>query len=659
MTSRNKFPTKIFFVFLITCLTLAGLTQFFLAPDVSKAAFPAEDDAPAETITLTPSSAATLADAKVTIDFLANSVTKNTEISLYALENLLNTTDWRGEALTPFVVRADDGSEAQVELLLNPTMTVIYNEPADVSKESLLKLFYWQEIPGEWQEVGALCGTASTYKQDTAANQISVETCVLGEFSLMADTAKPSFVFMPFTSFQQAPSYSVSGQITDEYGSPLQGVEVDAGSPYNAYTDLNGQYLLSNLNTGTYTINLRRNGYSFAASGSTIDVSSSQTGVNFVAALAPGCYEEVVNGKFENDKAWRIHGSSFPAGYSTWESHKGIRSMRTGIFHPWLNTYSFSVFSQYVDIPTATTAVSLTFWLYQYSDEDTMAALSSESIGIESSDEILAGDANYVLLKDTNHNQIGEPLVYEKNDSDAWVKYTFLLEGFDGQRLQLLFGTYNDGDGGVTGMFVDDVSLVHCVDPGPIPEPTPEPIDGCNTNIVTNPKFEKTNGWVIRNSKYIARYTDDRAHSNNWSMLAGITSRWDNTESFSIFTQSIKIPEVATDAALNYWIYARTTESQTAVPLAAVPTGDIEDSSIQATLAGDAQYLAIKDAEGNLHYILWQREDSEGWENLTADLTPYTGQTVELRFGVYNDGDGGVTAMYVDDVYVTTACPAQ
>jgi hypothetical protein len=56
-------------------------------------------------------------------------------------------------------------SSEQVELLLNPTMTIIYNEPADVSKEALLKLFYWQEIPGEWHEVGALCGTASVIKQ--------------------------------------------------------------------------------------------------------------------------------------------------------------------------------------------------------------------------------------------------------------------------------------------------------------------------------------------------------------------------------------------------------------------------------------------------------------------------------------------------------------
>ncbi len=38
---------------------------------------------------------------------------------------------------------------------------------------------------------------------------------------------------------------------------------------------------------------------------------------------------------------------------------------------------------------------------------------------------------------------------------------------------------------------------------------------------------------------------------------------------------------------------------------------------------------------------------------MIADLTAYAGQTVELKYGTFNDGEGGVTAMYVDDVTVT------
>ncbi len=34
------------------------------------------------------------------------------------------------------------------------------------------------------------------------------------------------------------------------------------------------------------------------------------------------------------------------------------------------------------------------------------------------------------------------------------------------------------------------------------------------------------------------------------------------------------------------------------------------------------------------------------------DLTDYAGQRIKLHFGVYNDGQGGLTAMYLDDVSV-------
>ncbi|MGB9521648.1 MAG: hypothetical protein ACPL6F_02720, partial [Anaerolineales bacterium] len=46
--------------------------------------------------------------------------------------------------------------------------------------------------------------------------------------------------------------------------------------------------------------------------------------------------------------------------------------------------------------------------------------------------------------------------------------------------------------------------------------------------------------------------------------------------------------------------------------------------------------------------------NNRSWEASSFDLTPYKGQTIILRFGVYNDGDGDVTAMYVDDVSITT-----
>lgn len=50
---------------------------------------------------------------------------------------------------------------------------------------------------------------------------------------------------------------------------------------------------------------------------------------------------------------------------------------------------------------------------------------------------------------------------------------------------------------------------------------------------------------------------------------------------------------------------------------------------------------------------LWHnRDDARDWQPFTFDLLPYAGQTVTLRFGAYNDGEDGVTALFVDDVSV-------
>ncbi|MCU0503697.1 MAG: hypothetical protein MUC51_18410, partial [Anaerolineae bacterium] len=44
------------------------------------------------------------------------------------------------------------------------------------------------------------------------------------------------------------------------------------------------------------------------------------------------------------------------------------------------------------------------------------------------------------------------------------------------------------------------------------------------------------------------------------------------------------------------------------------------------------------------------------WSPLTFDLTPYRGRTIQVRFGVYNDGNGQSTSLYLDDVSLD-ACP--
>ncbi|HUW12113.1 MAG TPA: hypothetical protein VM537_20465, partial [Anaerolineae bacterium] len=52
------------------------------------------------------------------------------------------------------------------------------------------------------------------------------------------------------------------------------------------------------------------------------------------------------------------------------------------------------------------------------------------------------------------------------------------------------------------------------------------------------------------------------------------------------------------------------------------------------------------------HLLLWTLADTRTWQNLELDLSVYLGQTVLLHFETYNDGEDGVTAMYVDDASI-------
>ena len=75
-------------------------------------------------------------------------------------------------------------------------------------------------------------------------------------------------------------------------------------------------------------------------------------------------------------------------------------------------------------------------------------------------------------------------------------------------------------------------------------------------------------------------------------------------------------------------------------------------------LADDAQYVLILDeSDVWIDTVLWQRSNDQAWTYHEADLLEYAGQTIKLHFGVYNDGVGGATGMYVDDVSLVLCSP--
>jgi len=65
----------------------------------------------------------------------------------------------------------------------------------------------------------------------------------------------------------------------------------------------------------------------------------------------------------------------------------------------------------------------------------------------------------------------------------------------------------------------------------------------------------------------------------------------------------------------------------------------------------DLQWVSIRDSQSTTLRRVWSdvRSD-EAWMSCSFDLSEFLDQSINLYFSVRNDGDGGKTAMYVDDV---------
>ena len=239
-----------------------------------------------------------------------------------------------------------------------------------------------------------------------------------------------------------------------------------------------------------------------------------------------------------------------------------------------------------------------------------------------------------MLVLDANQNII-RTLLWQLSNSQAWTKYTFDLSAYAGQTIYLHFGTYNDGLGGIASMFVDDVSLYLC------------PV-ACQ-QLIINGDFSATSGWTIPLTDYPAGYSNVQYRSPFRSMRTGIVFSADNTFSYSDFRQKVTIPAGSSQAALSMWVY-RLSSGTTAQsePEAIAPTGMPFTDTI---LSDDVQYLLVLDHNMNwIDTLIWQRTNNTVWTNLQFSLKAYAGRTIYLQWGSFNNGNGGVTAMYVDDV---------
>jgi hypothetical protein len=170
--------------------------------------------------------------------------------------------------------------------------------------------------------------------------------------------------------------------------------------------------------------------------------------------------------------------------------------------------------------------------------------------------------------------------------------------------------------------------------PTPIPSPTPSPTPALNCwNLVVNGGFEGRDGWTINDTPYPASYSTEQHRDGAWSMRLGIPPGGENTYSYSSIDQSVSIPADAESVTWSYWRY----------PLSSDLTGDWFD-------------VLIHDGT-RWHWLTELRGDAQSWQQGSHDLSVYAGHELILRLRVFNNGTGGQTAVWLDDVSLRVCTP--
>jgi hypothetical protein len=185
-----------------------------------------------------------------------------------------------------------------------------------------------------------------------------------------------------------------------------------------------------------------------------------------------GCQNLILNGDFEGSTGWEFPITEWTAWYSTLHWLSPSRSARTGIDPATTNRWSYSSVRQLVTIPINATKVKLRYNYYAISGEllygkeaDPESLPKFTKVGEPFGNEPLDYDLMYIVATDQYGNYIGTIASWLSN-SQTWIYGVCGLMGgcgdYRGQTIMIEFGTFNNGWGGVSAMYIDDVELEVC-----------------------------------------------------------------------------------------------------------------------------------------------------------------------------------------------------
>jgi hypothetical protein len=154
-----------------------------------------------------------------------------------------------------------------------------------------------------------------------------------------------------------------------------------------------------------------------------------------------------------------------------------------------------------------------------------------------------------------------------------------------------------------------------------------------------------------------AGYVTTPVHGGARAMRTGIAPGGTHRRSYSPVEQEVTIPAGVVSARLRFWRYRLWGDAGTTHELpapSALPAWEHELPA--AAFESDFFYVVAVRNDGSLRWLLVERVHDPAWRPAELDLSSLRGETVRLQFGTYNNGTGGRSTTYLDDVSLTL-CP--
>jgi len=473
----------------------------------------------------------------------------------------------------------------------------------------------------------------------------------------------PNAIDRDFTALP-APTYTVAGRVADSNGDPLAEVTVMDGSGKMAVTDANGNYVLSGIPKGSYSLTASKSGYIFTPNPLMGSVPPNATKQNFTGAKGvPTPIPSVtIPGPTPTGPYPTPSGTANPSGYTISGSVRDSagnplsgatvsdgqgRSATTDVYGTYL-------FSGYVSGSYNVTAARTGYSCTPYPQLVTIPPSGTANFSCSLVYYAVSG-----IVMDANGNGIGGVTV------SAGAGYTTTSDSSGAYAISVPMGTYVLVPSKTDFQF-SPVSRTVAVSGN---------LSGQNfygasgvTDVIVNGDFETDGGWVMPFNRagystsevgdlwaevmdvvpatpepgidqeallkdMVADYTGNEVLSGKRSLRVGIVDPTKNVAGYSEARQRVQVPWTSKITKLRFWLY---------------PTGGTPDGV-------DLQIVSLLDHnQKQKERLVTMRSNAAKWQYYEFDLTKYRGQTLWVYFGVYNNGKGSIMGMYVD--YVQMLC---